>query len=176
MNAKIENNAPYKLNKKEGYSQLSVKNIITGEYVDTPILLFNDDISMQSRIDKALEELAEASKSVEPIDREAISSALKELESKASLNDEQKSLLNKLVFLQADLHSIENISEIAMHRFDDIFGNNSLYAIIEAMYGRQFMPPVTTTLAIMTFLGSASTMVTSNALSERIQQIKERIK
>lgn len=176
MNAKIENNAPYKLNKQEGYSQLTVKNVVTGEYKDTDILLFNDDISMQSRIDKALQELAEASKAVEPIDREAITAALQELEQKSTLTEEQKGLLNQLVFIQADLHSVENISEIAMHRFDDIFGDNALYSIIEAMYGRRFMPPITTTLAIMSFLGSASTMVTSNALSERIQQIKERIK
>lgn len=176
MNAKIENNAPYKLNKKDGYSQLSVKNAVTGEYINTSVLLFNDDISMQSRIDTALKELAEASKSIEPIDKEAICKALEELEAKTSLNDEQKSLLNKLVFLQADLHSIETVSEIAMHKFDELFGTNSLYAIMEAMCGRRFMPPITTTLSIMTFLGSASAVVSSNALTERIQQIKERIK
>lgn len=127
----------------------NIKNIRTGEFVDTGIRVFKQNIGLYSDLNEMVKQI-----------RDIL------VEEKIAEKSEQASTMSSSEKFDVVMNDILSVSRRAERLFDDYFGEGSLKGIISARFGVKFTPFFAFTLSAISHLGAAAVLGTSQEVAK----------
>ena len=158
-------------------SKLRVKNLETNKLIDTPIVIFKDDIGLSSELGEIITKIAEKGNELSADSSDVTKSAIEDAIQKSLTEDavkEHGEMLKNLVSVHIDMLIAEQLSKYAMRVFNEYFGENTIEGIIKARYSRVITPNILFIIKLISFISEYSSLFAAKNLSESISRIKDR--
>ena len=156
------------------YAELEVKNVITGNFVKTGIILVFDDIEFSSRLNNALADIAKSASDATKTDDSEYTDLISKINTSDEFTDDNKKIMSLLLSLQCEISKVQAASEVAKIKFDEALGEGSLDKVVNARYGRIFLPNIIFIGSLLSFLLNAGSALLARELNSTLNDINKR--